>query len=591
VTSVSFDSINEGALISTSLDGTVRVWSLEHCDQEAANRIKSIHDVMLRQRNEMEQLNATISSTAEEAEADVEAKWASQVTMHVEVVEKTSAKRSDAEAEWSSMCGQPYNADVEVDSVLDAVTAKRSSELGEQVDRETVLDELLTIRDKIEDLDTKKSDWSQKLSVVRDKCQAEKEEKMAQSTKSLEMDLSLLTDQLRWSQCELRDAQASSLPGILRSPEGQAITSGVYSTTANKSRLAIGLEGGQVVLYDLCPPDEVFAGAFGAKIDEETVKIEQTTDDVAEDADQTEQPAEEEAAPTAADEAEQVAEEDEDDDDGEKKPKHRVIGTVDAHKGQPISALSFGPSSGGTLSLLTGAESGSSSLWDVAVWGYQAECHATNVSALAVSQDGKHIASGSTDGQVRLWNNTSAHNESCFSCDSAIYGLEFVAQNGRKLAVALANGSFRIWCASTERFESECQIDSLACISCASNWISVACGKSTGEIVLWHTELKSEWANLEPPAGKKAAVSAVKWTKDCSQVVSSSQSQLMLWDSGSLCMLDCKSVDAGICRAAPRDQPKPHISSMSLSGNGKVVAACAGSDTAIYDVRPNELIW
>jgi WD40 repeat protein/serine/threonine protein kinase len=74
--------------------------------------------------------------------------------------------------------------------------------------------------------------------------------------------------------------------------------------------------------------------------------------------------------------------------------------------------------------------------------------HTDAVGALAVSRDGKWLASGSADGTVRLWDTATWHQAAVLTQGSSVYGLAFTP-DGTRLASACANNTIRLWDVAT----------------------------------------------------------------------------------------------------------------------------------------------
>ncbi len=85
-------------------------------------------------------------------------------------------------------------------------------------------------------------------------------------------------------------------------------------------------------------------------------------------------------------------------------------------------------------------------IWDLAKkeQTHQLEGHSSTVYALALSRDGKRLASGSTDGTVRLWDTTTWKEVQTLQHGTNVYGVAF-SPDGTRLACACANNTIRLW--------------------------------------------------------------------------------------------------------------------------------------------------
>ena len=72
------------------------------------------------------------------------------------------------------------------------------------------------------------------------------------------------------------------------------------------------------------------------------------------------------------------------------------------------------------------------------------------VHALAVTRDGRWIASGSADGTARLWDTTTWQPAAVLSPGATVYGVAFTP-DGTRLACACANNTIRLWDVATRQ--------------------------------------------------------------------------------------------------------------------------------------------
>lgn len=98
--------------------------------------------------------------------------------------------------------------------------------------------------------------------------------------------------------------------------------------------------------------------------------------------------------------------------------------------------------------LATGGDDFAVRLWDAITGRELAKLtgKGKQVTGLAFSPDGKHIAMGDGSGTIKIWRLESGQllNEFDESVAGWIFGLAF-SRDGRKLAAALRDGSIRVW--------------------------------------------------------------------------------------------------------------------------------------------------
>ncbi|HEY3026718.1 MAG TPA: caspase family protein [Pyrinomonadaceae bacterium] len=198
-----------------------------------------------------------------------------------------------------------------------------------------------------------------------------------------------------------------------------------------------------------------------------------------------------------------------------------------------INCVAFGPEG---KWLASGGADNQIKLWDVAS-GRELRSlngHTGWIKSLAVSSDGLWLASGSNDRTIKVWNVTTGMEVRNFTGHTApIESLAF-SFNGRWLASGSADGIIRIWDLSTgkEMQMLKGHVSFVTALAFTTDGRALISGGMEGTVVIWDTTSWNVTRRLEKELGRitSVAVSAdLKWL-----AAGSLDGQVFLWELASL---------------------------------------------------------
>jgi WD40 repeat protein len=197
--------------------------------------------------------------------------------------------------------------------------------------------------------------------------------------------------------------------------------------------------------------------------------------------------------------------------------------------------------------------------------------HQQSVTCLAFSPEGAHLASGSTDGTIRLWKIDGAKSDEEAKIDAIAKGVHALAysKDGRLLAAGGADGSIALWTTTgakaTVRGTVAAHGSTVSALAFAPSGNTITSGGADGLIQQWDVAKKAPTRTAELK-GHQGAISSIGYSSDGANLVSgSADCTVRVWDN--------------VTRRerVPPDGPLSRIAALAFHPEGAVLAN-AGDD-------------
>eukprot|EP00656_Telonema_subtile_P037458 TRINITY_DN4167_c0_g1_i4.p1 TRINITY_DN4167_c0_g1~~TRINITY_DN4167_c0_g1_i4.p1 ORF type:complete len:521 (-),score=177.13 TRINITY_DN4167_c0_g1_i4:117-1679(-) len=167
----------------------------------------------------------------------------------------------------------------------------------------------------------------------------------------------------------------------------------------------------------------------------------------------------------------------------------------------------------------------------------------------------------------------------------------FVSEDCDKLAVGMADGSLETWSVSAKRQvqQQPATQDAVCVLRRSPNNASLAVGRHNGAIDLLHLTQGIVWAVLDPADEDSPPVQCLLWSADSALLASAAGNCIALWEASSGRCVQTVEVTVRQDGARSRDKPVPGVASMSLSMDGRLLAAAVECDICLFELGSHRL--
>lgn len=147
--------------------------------------------------------------------------------------------------------------------------------------------------------------------------------------------------------------------------------------------------------------------------------------------------------------------------------------------------------------------------------------HGGEVHALAFSADGARIASGSSNGEIKMWNTADGQTVRTLDGHTALVSSVAFGPDGKTLASASYDQTARVWdAASGQIIRTSNGADKFTCVAYSRDGQTLLAGNSRGEIKFWNA---ANGADVRTLGAHTDAVNALAFSRDGRWLVSGSE--------------------------------------------------------------------
>ncbi len=199
---------------------------------------------------------------------------------------------------------------------------------------------------------------------------------------------------------------------------------------------------------------------------------------------------------------------------------------------EQVTAVAYSPDG---VHVAAGSGNGTASVWITATGGVavKLEGHTGGIYSVAYSPDGARIVTGSADGTVQIWESASGNAVAVLKGHEASVRSVAYSPDGSTIVSAGVDGTVRVWDATSrsEVVVLEGHKASVRSVAYRPDGLRIASGSDDGTVRIWDVTRGSEVAVLE---GHESWVRSVAYSPDGSTIVSASLDRTVrIWDPAS----------------------------------------------------------